>query len=154
MPSYRVTNNTIKPERIKDGLDIRSMAEKVGFTVQWKDENNNLIVLHQNSNPKYMTKLTDSLVRLGEYGYVKIESSEKSLFDFMKEHTIPKEQSIPLVENKKELTEKNIEIKNDNGLKAEAILIGEITNETETKPDSSFTVIAKKDMINRSKDKK
>lgn len=88
MRQFRVTNTTIKPEKLVNGRDIRKMIEKVGYSVQYFDSNNTLQVLPPGQS-KLVQGLNDGLINFKDLGLIKIEELQ-SFNDVLQDHTATK----------------------------------------------------------------
>lgn len=86
MRRFRVTNTTVKkPKYNKEGKDVRTVTEKVGHAVQWRDEKDALIQLYP-SRSKIVDKILPSIQSLADGMYVKIELID-SIGKVLAEHT-------------------------------------------------------------------
>jgi hypothetical protein len=85
---YKVVNTTVKKPRMEGGKDLRKMIEKVGHSVQFRDENNKLTVLPPGRGT-IVTKVDGGLLGLKRAGMVSIEEIE-NMATALKEHTLDK----------------------------------------------------------------
>jgi hypothetical protein len=69
---FKITNTTVKAQRIVDGKDVRSAVEKKGHAVSFRDERNSPIML-QAGQSTIISNLDSGLLGLQRGGFVKIE---------------------------------------------------------------------------------
>lgn len=91
MKQFRVTNTTIKPEKLVNGRDIRKVIERVGYSVQYFDSNNVLQVLPPGQS-RLVQGLNDGLINFKDLGLIKIEELQ-SLTDVLQDHAAPVQKS-------------------------------------------------------------
>lgn len=86
---YKVVNTTVKKPKMKDGKDVRKMIEKVGHSVQFRDENNKLVVLPPGRGT-IVNKVDGGLLGLKRAGMVSIDEIE-NMATALREHTLDKQ---------------------------------------------------------------
>lgn len=82
---FKVTNTTVKPQRVVNGRDERTAIEKVGHPVSFSDEKGKPIMLQQ-GQVTVVNELDSGLLNLKRGGFVRIEEI-KDFADVLSEHT-------------------------------------------------------------------
>ena len=81
---FKVTNTTVKPQKVVDGKDLRSATEKRGHAVSFSDERNNPVIL-QAGQSTIVSNVDGGLLGLQRGGFVKIEPL-KDITSALEEH--------------------------------------------------------------------
>ena len=86
-PKYKITNITVKPKRIDPvtGLDTRTVGERVGHFVQFKDKTGRMILVNQ-SHPKIVDEIDGGIIALQRKGLIKIDQIQDVITE-LKQHT-------------------------------------------------------------------
>lgn len=88
---FKITNTTVKPIRKgKNGEDLRTMTEKVGHSVQFRDEHDRAVILTQGRSA-IINSLLPGIMELQRGGFVTIEPIT-DIAAALKEHSLQAEQ--------------------------------------------------------------
>lgn len=82
---FKVTNTTVKAQRVVNGKDTRTTIEKVGHPVSFSDDKGKPVMLQQNQ-VTVVNELDSGLLNLRRGGFIKIEEI-KDFADILQEHT-------------------------------------------------------------------
>jgi len=86
---YKIINTTIKPLRRdpKTGADLRSSTEKVGHPVSFRNEKDQVVLVHQ-SQPRIVDELSEGILRLQRGGFIHIEEID-DVITALRQHAVP-----------------------------------------------------------------
>jgi hypothetical protein len=85
---YRITNTTIKPEKLVNGRDTRKVIEKIGYSIQFYDAGGQPITLPPGQS-RLTQELNDGLINFNDMGLVKVEKIE-NVANLLQDHTSAK----------------------------------------------------------------
>jgi hypothetical protein len=81
---FKITNTTVKPQKVVNGQDVRSATERRGHAVSFRDERNNPVML-QAGQSTIISNVDGGLLGLQRGGFVKIEPL-KDITSALEEH--------------------------------------------------------------------
>lgn len=89
-PKYLIYNTTRKPPRIVNGKDQRSMSEKVGHGVTFRDKRGAPCIIVAGGQPRMVDELTPGLIALatGPDSCIKIKKID-DVMEALQDHALP-----------------------------------------------------------------
>lgn len=124
---FVITNTTVKPPRInpKTKQDARSLSEKNGYSVSYRDKNDQVVLIRANEF-KVVTEVPDSVWGLEGEGLVSIKKL-KDVSDALKEHTFRRERrgAKPASEERSDETQPEVEAESNRKRLAKAVEMGQ-----------------------------
>ena len=87
---YKIINTTVKPPKLnpRTGADMRTMTDKVGYTVSVRTDKNEMIMVDK-LRPKIVDHLNEGMLRLMRGGFIRIEQID-DVTSILKQHTLNK----------------------------------------------------------------